>query len=291
MYGDMIKHINVVLTIILLLVPFSNVFSVSSHMIETNEDMSEDINLWAVIITVGNTDLDDRNSEDLNNLLLDNGWNKDNIYKLRENEATKKAILSISYLLNENGLKNEDIVLFYFSMHGGRFNDVNPIDEPDGLDEFIIPFRENENEDKILDDELNLMFEKINSENIVIIFETCYSGGMIDGTKDLKKSGRIIMTSTKEDETSYGFFLKESWVFPYYLMKALRGKADKNFDSFISAEEAFEFAKVKTIRRTTIYGYLLFVFHKSLFIQHPQIYDGWPSEENNTEELILVSID
>jgi hypothetical protein len=202
----MIKQTVVKLFITLLLIASINASSVSSYISKTDENMSDDTKLWAVIITVGNSDLDDRNSEDLMNLLLDNGWDKDNIYKLRENEATKKAILSISYLLNEQGLNNEDIVLFYFSMHGGRLDDVNPIDEPDGLDEFIIPYRENENEDKILDEELNLMFDEINSENIVIIFETCYSGGMIDGTKDLKNSGRIIMTSTKEYETSYGFF-------------------------------------------------------------------------------------
>jgi hypothetical protein len=73
------------------------------------------------------------------------------------------------------------------------------------------------------------------------------------------------------------------------LIKGLRGKADRNFDGLVSAEEAFDFARIKTIRRTTIYGYLLFVFHKSLFIQHPQICDGWPTEENNSEELILAS--
>ena len=129
---------------------------------------------------------------------------------------------------------------------------------------------------------------QIKSENIVIIFEACYSGGMIDGANDLKKTGRIIMTATKEDETSYGFFLKKSWLFPYYLLKGLRGRADKNCDGFITVEEAFEYAKFYTIRRSTIYAYLLFIFHRALFIQHPQIYDGWPSEGNNKEELKLI---
>ena len=70
-------------------------------------------------------------------------------------------------------------------------------------------------------------------------------------------------------------------------MKGLKGRADKNYDGFITAEEAFEYAEIRTRLRSTAYGFLLFIFHKHIKNQHPQIYDGWPYEENNEEELIL----
>jgi len=158
------------------------------------------------------------------------------------------------------------------------------------MDEYLITYpqgQDNQN-NNILDEELASAFDKIKSKNIVMIFETCYSGGMIDGSYDLRKSGRVILTSSKEDESSYPIFLLKSWLFPHYLINGLRGKADTNSDGYVSAEEAFNYAKIRTIRRSTIYAFLLFIFHKSLLIQHPQIYDGWPSEENNKRELKLV---
>lgn len=261
----------------------------SNYTINSNESTFNDSNYWAVLITAGEPKRDEKNARDLYNILINHGWNKNNIYYLKENEATKEAILTVPDWLNDHEINKEDLIIFYFSMHGGRKEDVPPLDEPDNMDEFLIPYEQEKlNLNEILDEELASMFEEIETENLVIIFETCYSGGMIDGTNDLKKTGRVIMTSAKEDESSYPIFLTKSWLFPYYLIKGLKGLADKNCDGYISAEEAFKYAKIRTIIRSTVYGYILFIFHKKLLNQHPQIYDGWPSEENNEEELKLI---
>ena len=255
----------------------------------SNISISLDEKLWAVIITVGEPERDNKNAGELYNILLTNGWDKNNILYIKESQATKDVILSSPNWLEANGADQDDFVLFYFSMHGGRKNDTLPFDEPDNLDEFIVSYKQDDENNHILDDELSLMFDQIQSEKLVIVFETCYSGGMIDGTNDLRRTGRIVITSTKEDESSYPIFLIKSWLFPYYFLKGLKGGADKNYDNIITVEEAFEYAKIYTVKRSTIYGYLFFIFHGSLFIQHPQIYDGWPSEENNEEELKFIS--
>lgn len=253
---------------------------------------------WAIFITVGEPKRDKKNTEELYTILTNNGWNKDNIYFLEEKDATKEAILEIPNWLNCKGLDKEDVVLFYFSLHGGRKKDVYPLDEPDGMDEFLIAYKKEQKgsnnticDNTICDEELAASFQEIISENIVIIIESCYSGGMIDGSCDLKKSGRIILTSSKADESSYPIFLRKSWLFPYYLIKGLEGRADEDSDGYISVEETFRYAKIRIIRRSTLYGLLLFIFHKSLFIQHPQLYDGWPSDENNQKELDLIPLD
>ena len=289
------KSIITIFTALLVVLSYTTISVSSNHLISSNEPSLENNNLWAVLITVGEPKLDDKNAGDLYNILTNNGWPKDNIYYLRENEATKEAILSISDWLNAHGVQENDLVLFYFSMHGGKKDDVPPLDEPDGMDEFIIPYKNDEKGENILDEELTPMFEAINTEKLVIIFESCYSGGMIDGANDLKKTGRIVITSTNVNETSYPyslFFSKKGFLFAYYLIKGLDGRADKNNDGFISAEESYEYTKIYTIKKSTIYAYLLFIFHKTLLnhIQHPQIYDGWPSEENNEEQLKIIAI-
>ena len=285
------KRTIMAVSIFLLIILSHGSIAINSSYYSKNTKTSSEFNdLWAVLITFGTPKSDDKNAGDLLNILKQNGWKEDNIFYLREKEATKDAILNISDCLNDHGVKENDMVLFFFSMHGNRTEDVPPLDEPDNLDEVIIAYDEENKYCEVLDDELMLMFEEIKSENMVIIFETCFSGGMIDGSSDLKKSGRIIITSSKEDETSYSMFLIKSWLFPYNLIKGLKGKADQNRDGYITAEEAFRYAKKLTTRRSTIYSFLLFIFHRKFLIQHPQIYDGWPSEENNEEELRLISI-
>lgn len=282
------KHRCFTYSIILILI-ISNSYQVLSSKIDVEENTDKK---WAVFISVGEPELDLRNVHDLKEILLNNGWYEDNILCYNEDGATKEAILKAPQLLVNKGLEKDDLVLFYFSMHGGKTNDVAPLDEPDGIDEFIIPYKIDEGNfsENILDEELASAMECLNSDQVILIFEVCYSGGMIDGSADLKKSGRIVMTSADTNETSYPIFLRKTWLFPFYLIKGLKGPADFNKDSFISAEEAFVYARKRTVFRSAIYGCLLYIFHKSLFIQHPQIYDGWPSDENNSDELMLVNL-
>ena len=285
-----IKRIILVISIFLLIISSYESIAVNSNQLITTSKQNFNDNLWAVLITAGEPTRDDKNAGDLYNILINNGWNENNILYLKENQATKDEVLNVSNWLNDNGAGEDALILFFVSMHGGRKDDVEPLDEPDNLDEFLLAYKQEKSENHILDDEFALMFEDIISKNLIIIFETCFSGGMIDGDNDLRKSGRVVITSSREDESSYPIFLIKSWLFPYYLIKGLRGWADKNRDGLITAEEAFEFAQIRTRLRSTIYGYLLYILHGKLLIQHPQIYDGWPSEENNEEELKLLNI-
>jgi hypothetical protein len=252
--------------------------------------------LWAVLITVGEPKLDDKDACKLYYILTNNGWSESNIHYLREEQATKGEILSVSDWLNNHGVEEDDLVLFYFSMHGGKTDDVRPLDEPDDKDEFIVPYKQNENDENILDEELTPMFEAIQTEKLVIIIESCYSGGMLDGADDLKKTGRIVITSTDVNETSYPYYLlfseRDGYMLIHYLLEGLRGTAEENNDGYVSVEEAYEYAKIHTIERSMFFACVLLPFHKTLenHTQNPQMYDGWPSEENNEEELKLISI-
>ena len=261
-----------------------------ANSIEIN--IKEESNIWAVIISVGEIKRDSYGVDVLTDILISQGCPKNNIKKIIEENATKFNILNEPFnWLNKNNIKNEDIVIFFFSMHGSKIEDQEPYDEPDNYDEFLVPYDYENKTNYILDDELNEKFSSLELKNLLLIFETCYSGGMIDGTYDLPQSGRIIITSSDTNESSWPMYLRTRWLFPNFLFKGLSGPADQNNDMIITAEEAYYYAKTLTIKRSTliafIYSFIPFIPH-DFFPQHPQIYDGWPNHDNNQDQLPFI---
>ena len=276
------------------------IFSLIITIYQESTVESKDINLekqtkiWAVIIAVGDIKRDEYGVDSFTETLLSQGYSNNNIIKILEENATKQKILNDPFeWLKNNDISDEDIIIFYFSMHGGRIEDEQPYDEADDYDEFLIPYDFENKSNYILDEELNDKFNSLDFKNLVLIFETCYSGGMIDGANDLSQSGRIIITSCDANESSWPMYLRTRWLFPNFLFQGLSGPADLNEDKAITAEEAYKYAEIPTIRRSTffafIYSFIPLIPHE--FVpQHPQIYDGWPSHEDNLEELHLVNL-
>ena len=257
-------------------------------------------NRWAVFITASggpsyeHHEKRDRNDvKDLKSILIKHGWEEDHILTLLEEEATENAILNESFAwLNDKGEDEDDLIFVYFSMHGtNHTKDEPPFDEPDGKDEIIFPWDEEYggwNLDKfIVDDVLAEKFDLLNSKNIVIVFHTCHAGGMIDGASDFAKSGRVVLTSCDVNEGSIMLFILKHWLFPYYLIRGLNGYADSDDDNWVSAEELLYYTELPVALRSTFLNFLVSV---RIITQHPQIYDGWPSEGNNGEELKLINL-
>jgi len=252
--------------------------------------------IWTIIISVGDVKRDSFGVNALEDLLLSQGYSKKNIKKFIEENATKESILNAPFeWLQTNEIGDNDIVIFYFSMHGNIIEDQPPLDEPDNYDEYLAPYDyDSENKSSyLLDDELGNRINDLNLNNFLLIFETCYSGGMIDGDNDLSNSGRVILTSCDADESSWPMYLRIRWLFPHFLFKGLLGPADINDDMWISAEEAFNYAEALTIKRSSILASifsLIPVMPNDFVSQHPQLYDGWPSIEENSEELQLIQL-
>jgi hypothetical protein len=250
------------------------------------------ITYWAVIVCVGFNPhqyiQSRRDAQGLYQALVRHGWDKNHIICLVEWEATREAILNALTWLQEE-VDTDDIVFFYSGTHGYMMNDQPPFDEPDGKDEFIMPFDCDweTNDNCILDDELAHAFNQIASQNMAIIIESCHSGGMIDGSYDLCKSGRVVLTGCDVDELGCPLLLRMHWLFCYYVTQGLKGKADKNRDGWVTAEEAHYYAELPVRIRSTLFN---LVSLKTLSTQHPQIYDGWPNETNNDEELRIIKL-
>ena len=270
----------------------SNRFLYSELSIGESED-----NKWAVFITAGggpsyeHHEKRDRNDVNkLKSILLNNGWNEDHILTILEDEATEEAILNQPFeWLDDAG--EDDLIFFYFSLHGtNHTHDVYPLDEPDGKDEIIFPWDEERggwNIDKfIVDDVLAEKFDLLHSKNILIVFHTCHSGGMIDGTCDFAKSGRVVLTSCGVNEGSIMLLLIKHWLFPFYLIQGMNGDADGDNDNVLSAEELFFYTEEPVAFHSTLLNFLVSL---RILTQHPQMYDGWPTDKDNSEELQLIS--
>ena len=245
-------------------------------------------------------------------------WRKENIYTLIDSQATKAEIRNTLHEL-AGRLDHDDVVLFYFSGFGYADVDIEPIDEIDGLDEYLITYEW----DGIRDDELGQMFAEFATDNYVVILETDFAAGHIDGIEatplgtytlsrplrltntiptstpftfngddtvgqpqDLNRNeAGVVITACGVDEVAFYSDDFRHGVFTYYLLRALEGKADwqGNNNGWVSAEEAYRYLAPNVnsyIRDMVGLGYLPIGTR-----QRPRMYDA---DRNNEIELVTA---
>jgi hypothetical protein len=232
-----------------------------------------------------------------------------NVLLLTDAQATKVAIRdAITKWLDVH--EDEDtLVVLFFSGHGMYDYDDNG-DENDPYDEFIVPYDldcdpcwpQVENpvwlpETAISDDELDSWLDELESNQIVVVIDSCFSGGMVEGTAvtlrglsqataegdvlaplevgdgfalDVSQSGRIVLMASREDQESAELSSLKNGAFSYYLIQALWSRAaDSNVDGSVSAEEAFTYLNNYVDNK---------VYDETGFHQNPQKYDGVPGQ-------------
>jgi hypothetical protein len=295
-----IKTITLLTTILLLTITFIPVTTSHHHttLPTTYRPADGTTNKFAVLIacsggvTYERHERRDRNDiKKLTTQLLQNGWTQDHILILLEEQATTDAILTDTFQwLQDHGEDQDDLILFFYSGHGYyHTHDEPPLDEPDDVDEVIYPWDPDMagwNWDVIItDDTLSQHLNTLNSQNQLIIIHTCHAGGFIDGTSDLKKSGRVVHVACDVDEASCMMLFPIHWLYPYYLIKGLKGWADTNHDNTITAEELLHYTKLPVQIRSNIYNW---IHTRYFYTQHPLLFDGWPTIENNQQELKII---
>ncbi|HEC76507.1 MAG TPA: hypothetical protein ENI33_04535, partial [Thermoplasmatales archaeon] len=156
----------------------------------------------------------------------------------------------------ENLSTNNDLVFIALINHGGGWNKTGggypngnrPVgNDPrilndefeDGRDEAFCTYAD-ANEGWIAsnfwyDDEIDIELDEINYKHMVVVVDTCHSGGFIP---DLCGPNRIICTCGREDEITY------SYVYRFYerIDKTRSPNADLNKDGWISVREAHSYA-------------------------------------------------
>jgi len=162
-----------------------------------------------------------------------------------------------------NNVDDCDIVVFYFAGHGYNTTDTSG-EEPDNLDEGIW-VGELGNE-KVSDDMLYAEFKKFENKSrvgLILIFDSCHSGGMVDGTSDLQniKNPHAILMACERFEKAIEYEFDGIWhgAYTYYLLEGLNStdgttKADKEAgddNKITTPSELHAYAKPKTETKTS----------------------------------------
>lgn len=163
----------------------------------------------------------------------------DHIRILIDEEATRERILrEIGDVFSQAG--PNDLVMLYFSGHGLKGSFL-PIDF-DGYN------------NKILHEEINAILATSPAKYKLCIADACHSGSLfaMKGAtetalnkyyKTLAQAmpGTALIMSSKSDETSLESSGLRQGVFSHFLIRGLKGEADKNSDTVISVAELYNY--------------------------------------------------
>jgi len=261
-----------------------------------DEPFPKNINKYAVIIGIGKykdtsiTTLEyaPNDAEEMYELLIapaHGNFPKDNVKKLINEQATLKNIKSAIGTWLPQNVKPDDMVILFYSGHGGVECDESG-EESDGKDKYIIPYDAQANDlfaTALLNSHISTMLDRVPSNRMVFFIDSCYSGGVTDTISNIKTisklplkagtnvyeqlsgRGRIVISASQANEVSFEMPKYEHGIFTYYLLKGLRGEADSNGDSIVTLFEIFPYLSVKVPNGVPAE----FVGQNSMFTQNP----------------------
>ena len=120
-------------------------------------------------------------------LLLLRGFDATDIVTLSDQTATRNAILAAANRLAATASKDE-VIFFYFAGHGSQVKNSRS-DEPDKLDESIIPADSRRGAPDIRDKELRRIFNTIldRGARLTVMIDACHSGSAARGLLTLAR--------------------------------------------------------------------------------------------------------
>ena len=172
---------------------------------------------------------------------------------------------ALGWLRREAG--KDDLVIVSFSGHGARAEDDDG-DESDGWDELFV-LRDTiagaEAETALRDDELASFVARIPSERVVLLLDTCFSGGAEEGGRtvsttgqtegalresaegerwsDLASSSTIILAAAGEGQVARESEVLQHGVFTHFFLEGVTGEADRDRDGRVTVREAAEYVR------------------------------------------------
>jgi hypothetical protein len=183
---------------------------------------------------------------------LQSGSEQTHVKLLIDKEATKPSVIAeIEWLADNAG--SDDTAMLYFSGHGGR-QSVSANDQA-----FLCPVAASVLDPEITcitSPELNRLLSRIKSERLIVLLDTCYSGGMREarsrhafvfaglGKDDVNSmldgSGRVILAASRPDQPAWELHGMRNGLFTNYVLRALRGEAAR-MDGTIWVSDLFSY--------------------------------------------------
>ncbi len=243
---------------------------------QDTEIQQEVANKYAVIIGIGNYEDDDipdlrysrKDAESLYALITEpqvGGFPKENVRLLVDEQATLKAIKSTIGSWLARIVKPQDMVLLFYSGHGGVDSDPSG-EESDGLNKYIISYDAELSDlysTALLNSELSIMLDRVRSNQFIFLIDCCHSGGATSGVSEIKtlstikadiykqlaSQGRVVISASLPEQVSFEVSRLGHGIFTYHLLDGLRGKADIDQNLLVSLMETY-FYLIKEVDKT-----------------------------------------
>jgi hypothetical protein len=162
----------------------------------------------------------------------------------------------------------EDMVIIYFAGHGATEKDVLSPDG-DGLEKYLLPYDVDPQDlyaSALPMREISHIFYRIQSQRVIFIADSCYSGASGGRTISLSGvranisdafldriaggKGTVIMTASGANEVSAEDEKLQHGVFTFYLLEGLTGAADADKDGLVTVDEAYRYVSTHVPRAT-----------------------------------------
>jgi hypothetical protein len=193
---------------------------------------------------------------------------RENVTLLLDQDVTLTRMRSTlgTHLKNKAG--KDDMVIIFFAGHGATEKDVMSPDG-DGLEKYLLPCDADPKDlyaTAMPMAEISRIFSRIQSERLIFIADSCYSGASGGRTIDVSGiratisdafldrvaggKGRVIITASGANEVSAEYDNIKQGVFTHYLVEGLKGKADTDKDGAITVDEVYQYVSEAVPRAT-----------------------------------------
>jgi hypothetical protein len=193
---------------------------------------------------------------------------KEHVWLFLDEEATLEKLRTTLGTSLRRSAGKDDTVIIFLAGHGATEQDASSPDG-DGLEKYILPHNADPKDlygSAIPMSEIARIFQRISSERLVFIGDTCYSGGsggrtiLVAGKRAnvsgafwervSQGKGRVILTASDANEVSVEKDELKHGVFTYYLLEGLRGKADFDKDGVVTVDEVYRYVSIKVPQAT-----------------------------------------
>lgn len=236
---------------------------------------------WAVVIGVGRYASPDipslrysvADAEAFAQLLIERaGFKKENVLLLTDKTEKKPTLRDMKWALGTflaRSAKKEDLVIIFYAGHGAP--EIDPRgSEPDGLAKYLVPSDADPNDlyaTALPMDELQIIFDRIEAERVVVFLDACYSGAAGGRTFASKRTralrvddvfldrlarsrGRAIITASRASEVSLELPELGHGLFTHYLLQGLRGTADLDRDGVVTLQELYTYLEQQVTQKS-----------------------------------------
>lgn len=179
------------------------------------------------------------------------GYPTANVRQLLDDRATANGIRTALARLASR-VKPDDTVVVFFSGHGGYE------ENGDETRQYLIPYDCDPNDlsgTAISGEEMTGLLRDINAGRLLVLFDSCHSGGAGDPKSLLPQlktglsesyyeglargKGRVVIASSRPEEVSWALSGMDNSLFTYYLLEALRGQTTTLGDGYVHVFDIF----------------------------------------------------